>query len=111
MKNYKKGNVYLVNLNNSYPNIQNGRRPCIIVQNDYANTFSKTLIVVPITTKIKRTDLPINVRIDSKQMALCEHILTISKEQIICYQYTLNRSTIKDIDEAISISLSLKEEK
>ena len=62
MKNYKKGNVYLVNLNNSYPNIQNGRRPCIIVQNDYANTFSKTLIVVPITTKIKRTDLPIHVR-------------------------------------------------
>ena len=78
MKNYKKGNVYLVNLNNSYPNIQKGRRPCIIVQNDYANTFSKTLIVVPITTKIKRTDLPIHVRIDSKQMALCEHIFTIS---------------------------------
>lgn len=111
MKNYKKGNVYLVNLSNSYSNIQSGKRPCILVQNDYANTFSNTLIVIPITTKIKRTDLPTHVKFDSKQMALCEHILTISKEQIICYQYTLNRSAMKDIDRALSISLSLKEEK
>ncbi|MBQ9854094.1 MAG: type II toxin-antitoxin system PemK/MazF family toxin, partial [Bacilli bacterium] len=44
------------------------------------------------------------------QMALCECILTISKEQIISYIKTLDEKTMKLIDRALSISLELEKE-
>lgn len=111
MKNYKRGDIYLISLNNQFGCVQGGRRPCLIIQNNLANTFSQNLIVIPITSKMKRTDLPTHVMINNNQIALCEQIMTISKHQVICYQQTLNRSAMKDIDYAISISLSLEEKK
>ena len=74
------------------------------------NTFSPTLIVVPLTTKIKKTHLPVHVITAKNQMALCECILTISKEQIISYIKTLDEKTMKLIDRALSISLELEKE-
>lgn len=43
-------------------------------------------------------------------MALCECVLTISKEQIISYIKTLDEKTMKLIDRALSISLELEKE-
>ena len=110
MKNYKRGDIYEVELNSTYSHVQSGRRPCLVVQNNLGNTFSPTLIVVPLTTKIKKTHLPVHVVTSKNQMALCECILTISKEQIISYIKTLDEKTMKLIDRALSISLEIEKE-
>lgn len=107
MKNYKKGDVYLVNLDNTNSHVQNGKRPCLIVQNNLGNAHSPNLIIVPLTTKTKRQEMPVHVLIGRRQMALCECILTISKEQIISYVKTLDAKTMKLIDRALSISLGM----
>lgn len=108
--NYKKGNVYLVQLDNRNSHVQTGIRPCIVVQNNLGNIFSPNLIIVPITTKLKRKDMPVHVKINDYQMALCECILTISKKQILSYLKTLDARTMKLIDRALSISLEIKKE-
>jgi len=110
MKEFKKGDVYLVDLDDKYLNVQSGRRPCLVVQNNYGNTFSPTLIVIPLTTKLKKVYLPVHVLIAEKEMALCECILTISKKQTISYMKSLDEKTMKLIDRALSISLGIKEE-
>lgn len=107
MKNYKKGDVYLIELADTNSHVQNGLRPCVIVQNNLGNTFSPNLIIVPLTSKIKRQDMPVHVLTGKKQMALCECILTIPKEQIISYIKTLDAETMKLIDRALSISLEI----
>lgn len=107
MKKIKKGDVFLVELSNTYSHVQNGTRPCLIVQNNLGNTFSPTLIVVPLTTKIKKTNMPVHVIITPYQMALCECILTISKKQILSYIKSLDEKTMKKVDEALSISLEI----
>ena len=107
MKNFKKGDIFLAELNDSYNHVQNGIRPCLIVQNNQGNTFSPTLIVVPLTTKIKKTNMPVHVVITPYQMVLCECILTISKKQIISYIKTFDEKTMKKVDEAISVSLEI----
>ncbi len=63
MKNsrFRKGEIYLFDLADSYINVQSGLRPCLIIQNELGNIYSPTVIVVPITTKIKKTDLPVHV--------------------------------------------------
>ncbi len=107
MRNIKRGDILLTELNNSYAHVQAGRRPCLVVQNNLGNTFSPILIVVPLTTKLKKTNMPVHVIIEQNQMALCECILTISKEQIISYIKTLDEKTMKQINVALSISLDL----
>lgn len=59
MKPYQRGDVVIIDvpmLANSH--IQAGKRPWVIVQNNVGNQFSPTTIVVPLTTKIKRLELP-----------------------------------------------------
>ena len=107
MKEYKKGDVYLVDLDNTNSHVQNGKRPCLIVQNNLGNIHSPNLIIVPLTSKTKRLDMPVHVLTDKKQMALCECIQTISKEQIISYIKTLDARTMKLINRALSISLGM----
>ena len=105
MNEIRRGKVYDVELKNTSSHVQFGRRPCLVVQ-----TFSPTIIVVPLTTKLKKTHLPVHVITAKNQMALCECVLTISKEQIISYIKTLDEKTMKLIDRALSISLELEKE-
>ena len=86
----KNGEVYLIDLKDTYPNVQKGVRPCLVVQNDFGNMFSPTIIVVPITTKLKKTNMPVHVLIknhgaNKSEMILCECVITISKSQIRGY--------------------------
>ena len=112
MREFKRGDIYLVDLGISNSHVQSGKRPCLIVQNNLGNTFSTTLIIVPLTTKIKKINMPVHVIIEPNQMALCECILTISKNQTINYIKTLDELTMKSINRALSISLEIiKEEK
>ena len=53
--------------------------------------------------------MPVHVVINSHEMALCECILTISKNQVINYIETLNSSSMKLIDTALVASLGIVE--
>lgn len=108
MKNIMRGDILLVKLKKNYLHIQSGIRSCIVVQNDFGNTFSQTLIIVPLTTKMKKINMPVHLAIGLKQMALCESIMTISKKQVIGYIGTLDENVMNRLDNALSISLGLQ---
>ncbi len=55
---YKRGDVYMMDLNPYSGSEQGGVRPAIVVQNDDGNFFSKVLLVVPLTTQIKKRNMP-----------------------------------------------------
>lgn len=88
---FRRGDIYLADLGEHHGHIQGGTRPVVVVQNDYGNRFAPTLIVVPLTTEIKKTDMPTHYvlrhqrGLDKPCMALSEQIHTISKSQIIRY--------------------------
>ncbi len=114
MISVKKGDVFLIDLKDTYNNVQSGKRPCLIVQNNSGNTYSPTVIVVPITTKIKKTYIPVHVVIEKgccfnkkREMILCECILTVSKEQIINHIKTLDSKIMQRVDKALEVSLGI----
>lgn len=114
MISVKKGEVYLIDLKDTYCNVQSGKRPCVIIQNNYGNTHSPTVIVVPITTKIKKTYMPVHVVVEKaensnkdREMILCECILTVSKDQIINHLRTFDSEIMKKIDKALEVSLGI----
>ena len=51
---FRRGDIYLADLGEHHGHIQGGARPVVVVQNDYGNRFAPTLIVVPLTTEIKK---------------------------------------------------------
>jgi mRNA interferase MazF len=68
---------------------QTGWRPGVVFQNNIGNTFSPNIIVLPLTTAIKKCSQPTHVLISSKDsgirkdsIVLCENPQRMSKSRI-----------------------------
>ena len=93
-KNPKIGDIYLVYFDGS-GNEQKGFRPGLVFQNNVGNEHSPNLIVLPLTSALKKTNQPTHVftpkevglRKDS--MVLCENPKCMSKYKLGEYITTL----------------------
>ena len=110
---YKRGDIYLVDLGKPRESIQGGVRPCVNVQNNPGNFFSPLLIVLPLTTKLKKTNMPThhvwrNVRgLDAVSMSEAEQPTTISKTQVVKYLGKLDKKQMAIVDETLRIAMGL----
>lgn len=95
---------------------QQGLRPFIVLQNNIGNKFSPTLVVALITTKNKKDKMPTHINLDKElglkedSVVMLEQIRTIDKSRIIEGSYIgrADRETMKEIDEAMKISVGLE---
>lgn len=102
----KKGDIYwaeLPVLENS--KIQAGWRPVVITSNKFAAEHSQVVQYMPLTTKIKRTDLPVHVVINPdflpyESMVLAEQEGLIDKHRLKEKIGTLSDDDILRIDMA-----------
>lgn len=70
--------------------VQGGGRPVLIVSNDYNNQHSSTVTVIPLTSKMKRPEMPTHTWITSitpcgiekSSMVLAEQITTVDKKSL-----------------------------
>ena len=90
----KMFDIYYADLSkNAVNSEQGGIRPVIVIQNDIGNKYSPTLIVLPITSEIKKENMPTHcilhrsikngLKVDS--MVLAEQIRVIDKSRILDY--------------------------
>ena len=59
----KCGEIWMCNLSESEGSIQSGYRPVFIVSNDKNNTYSPTINIIQITTKMNKRKLPVHVEL------------------------------------------------
>jgi len=59
----KCGEIWMCNLSEREGSIQSGYRPVFIVSNDKNNTYSPTINIIPITTKMNKRKLPVHVEL------------------------------------------------
>lgn len=82
---YHRGDIYYCDFTDIGGSVQSGLRPALIIQNDVGNRNSTTIIVSPITSIIKKPNLPTHVVIGKKfgleeeSMVMLEQIITIDK--------------------------------
>lgn len=79
----KRGCIYWCDIPSYSTNILNKRRPCVIISNDINNKGSHTVNVLPLTSRIKKPELPCHVILDDGHMAKAEQILTIDRSWVI----------------------------
>lgn len=110
-----RGQVYFTDLGERIGSEQSGMRPVIIVQNDIGNRNSPTVIVVPITSQIKREEMPTHISLrrgyglEEESIALCEHVDTIDKQRLLDYIGHITTIELRRIDRALAISVGLVE--
>lgn len=111
----RRGSLVLVNLDPVIGSEQGKTRPVLVLQNDTGNKLSPTTIIAPVTSKIFSKKFPTNVEIDNsnsplkqKSTILLNQIRTIDKQRIIKIYGRISSSKMKEVDEAIMISLGLE---
>jgi mRNA interferase MazF len=74
---FKRGEVWLANLNPTQGSEQAGIRPVIIFQNDLVSQFSTTTIVIPLTTNQRRASLPICLLVEQGDGGLMQNSVAL----------------------------------
>ena len=111
MNNIKRGDILIISSRNDIVGCEQcGDRPAIVVSNNQCNRFSDVIEIVYITSSTKNKKLPthVDIFVDKKSIALCEQINSISKKRIKMKRFALNSDKMKEIDNALKISLGLK---
>ena len=104
---YKRGDIYLADLGPGVGSKQGGIRPVLNYQNNTANLHSTIITMLPITSQLKKLNLPCHVFIGKEgnlkkdSMVMCEQIDTVNKWQVLGYIGYLSHKTMERIDRAM----------
>lgn len=109
----KRGEMWLVNYEPHIGSEQSGTRPSIILQNNIGNKYSSTIIVLPLSTKIKK--YPFRICLNPEDGVgvisdvLVNQLHTIDKKRLIKKLGTLNPAKWDEIKKALLISTGFHE--
>lgn len=107
------GEIYCVKFNGKGSE-QNGLRPGLVVQNNTGNTFSPNVIVLPLTSSLKKLNQPTHVLLRAQDtglirdsLVLCENPECVSKERLGNYITTLSDKYMQKIATAFLLATSV----
>jgi mRNA interferase MazF len=110
---FRRGDIYTANLNPFRGSEQGGTRPVLVLQNNDGNIFCPTLIVAPLSSRIKKRNLPTHVLLKKGRGLIMdsivelEQIKTIDKTRIKRYIGRVTREQMAQVDEALQKSLGM----
>ena len=117
MNEIRRGDVFVVDLEPVSGSEQGGTRPCVVLQNTVGNKYSPTVILAPITSRLKKRDMPTRVMLpqgngfSSNSMILLEHIRTVDKRRLKKHIKSLEPELMDKVDAALAISIGLSKPK
>jgi len=110
----KRGDIYYADLNPVIGSEQGDTRPSLVVQNNMGNTYSPTIVIVPLTCNLNKNPLPTHVIIpavhglDADSLALVEQIRTVDRSRISDYIGRIGSKTQSEIDLALEVCVGLE---
>lgn len=113
-----RGQIYWIDFGkNTIGSEQGGIRPGLVIQNNIGNKFSTTVVVIAITTQIKKANnIPAHVLIDTLEyetglehnsIVLTEQIRTVDKQRIVGYIGECPYGLMKKIEKAFKIEFGI----
>ena len=111
----KRGSLFYCGLPKKKGSIQRKKRPVMIVQNDVGNIYSPTVIVAPITSVLKKQNIPTHIPIGSEfgllndSILLIEQLTTVDKKCIYDFIGVASKEFMRQVDKAIAVSVGITE--
>ena len=113
---YRRGDVYLANLDPYIGSEQGGTRPVVVLQNDVGNRYAPTLIVATVTSRTEKKKyqpthvlIAHNTAFEKPSVVQLEQIFTIDKSRIQRFLGRTTRNEMRRIEEALLNSLEINE--
>ena len=110
----QRGEIYWVEFSPGRGSEQQGRRPGLVIQNDVGNQYSRTTVVVAITTTLPTRPFPFVVVLAAGEGGLpqasalnCSQLMTISIDRLEGRIGTLSSERLSQIDAALRYELAL----
>ncbi|MCD8110255.1 MAG: type II toxin-antitoxin system PemK/MazF family toxin [Clostridiales bacterium] len=117
----RRGEIWFARLGNHYEtSVQSGTRPVFIISNDTGNRFSKTFTVLPMTSRMKKKNLPTHVELIASSctltteteleasMLLAEQIVTIDRSALLeKIAFVSDEAKLTEIERAVRIHLGV----
>ena len=110
----KRGDIRIAQLNPVIGSEQGSCRPVLVVQNNTGNSYSPTVVIVPITGNLLKNSLPTHVVIpqssglENDSIALVEQIRTIDRSRFIDYIGHIDYETQFSVDKALAVCVGLE---
>lgn len=103
----RRGDVYFCQLDKL--------RPAVIVSNDMMNATSQHFLVVPLSSNLKRMDLPMHVPLRTsvngrKAMAMTEHLYQVQFRDLQSFAGILSSVDMHNINKSMLHTLGLQNE-
>lgn len=102
-KSLRIGDIYLMKFDGNGSE-QNGWRPGLVFQNNKGNDFSPNIIALPLTSSIKKVNLPTHVLVSAKKsglmkdsVILCENPQRMSKNKVGRFLTTLSNEYMEEV--------------
>ena len=111
---YRRGDIYIANLNPFKGSEQGGTRPVLVLQNNDGNFYCPTLIVAPLSSKLKKPNLPTHFLLKkghgliTDSIVELEQIKTIDKCRIQRYIGKITSEQMSGVEDAIRESLGME---
>jgi mRNA interferase MazF len=111
-----RGDVVEVNLDPTVGTEIKKTRPCVVVQNNVGNKYSRRTIIVP-ATDAEHVAKPFAIHVPvtageggfrKASIVLCDQIRAVDKSRLVRTLGRLSPSTMAKLDAALKISLALK---
>ncbi len=98
----KQYSIILVNLDPTVGSEIKKTRPCVIISPNEMNKYLRTIVVAPMTTKLKKYPTRISIKTnDKKGMIAIDQIRTIDKQRIIKVFDSLSKSEVRKCKEVL----------
>lgn len=110
-----QGGIYMIDLSPVVGSEQGGIRPCICVSNTNANLYAKVAHFVPLTTVMKKNQLPTHYRLFRGKyrflkkdcLALAEQVTCKSIERVESLMGYLDDVDLKGVQKCIYVQFGL----
>ena len=111
---FRRGEVWLADLNPIRGSEQAGRRPVLVLQNDLINRFTSTVATIPLTTNLNRASLPSCVRIAKGEaglvndsVALRHQIRVLDRIRLLKRLGVVSDKTLEDVEATLLFTLGI----
>ncbi|HBI61371.1 MAG TPA: growth inhibitor PemK [Lachnospiraceae bacterium] len=111
------GDIYMAKLDEDMEGcLQSGMRPVLVVSNNRANKFSPVISIIPMSSKIKKKNLPTHVLIQNcglwkPSMVLAEQITALNQSRLQRKIGSIEKTVYEDKDKrALAVQLNLSDE-
>jgi mRNA interferase MazF len=110
------GEVYLADLNPTRGSEQAGIRPVITVQRDTLDRFTTTVVVVPVTSNLRRAQIPGTMILPAGEggltqdsVVLCYQVVAIDRQRLIQKLGDISADYLSQLKVALQYTLQMDE--